>query len=81
MPGRDLTLLAEQWLSEGLPPEFPCVLVSRAAQPDQQVRQTTLENLGREAVMQAPSVLLAGWAVGKLSRSALEGEIATSVPA
>jgi uroporphyrin-III C-methyltransferase / precorrin-2 dehydrogenase / sirohydrochlorin ferrochelatase len=81
MPGRDLTLLAEQWLSEGLPPDFPCVLVSRAAQPDQQVRQTTLANLGREAVMQAPSVLLAGWAVGKLSRSALESEIATSVPA
>ncbi len=81
MPGRDLALLAEQWLSEGLPPDFPCVLVSRAAQPDQQVRQTTLANLGREAVMQAPSVLLAGWAVGKLSRSALESEIATSVPA
>jgi uroporphyrin-III C-methyltransferase / precorrin-2 dehydrogenase / sirohydrochlorin ferrochelatase len=81
MPGRDLTLLAEQWLAEGLPPDFPCVLVSRAAQPDQQVRQTTLRNLGSEAVMQAPSVLLAGWAVGKLSRSALESEIATSVPA
>jgi uroporphyrin-III C-methyltransferase / precorrin-2 dehydrogenase / sirohydrochlorin ferrochelatase len=81
MPGRDLTLLAEQWLAEGLPPDFPCVLVSRAAQADQQVRQTTLGNLGREAAMQAPSVLLAGWAVGKLSRSALESEIATSVPA
>ncbi|HEY2858383.1 MAG TPA: siroheme synthase CysG [Terracidiphilus sp.] len=65
MPGRDLTLLAEQWMSEGLPADFPCVLVSRAAQPDQRVRQTTLSNLGSEPAMQAPSLLLAGWAVGK----------------
>jgi uroporphyrin-III C-methyltransferase len=75
MPGRDLTLLAEQWLVEGLPPDFPCVLVSRAAQPDQQVRHTTLENLGREPLMQAPSLLLAGWAVGRLDAAALVSEI------
>jgi uroporphyrin-III C-methyltransferase / precorrin-2 dehydrogenase / sirohydrochlorin ferrochelatase len=79
MPGRDLGLLAEQWLTEGLPPDFPCVLVSRAAQPDQQVRATTLGSLGREPAMQAPSLLLAGWAVSKLSRTALEGEIAASL--
>jgi uroporphyrin-III C-methyltransferase / precorrin-2 dehydrogenase / sirohydrochlorin ferrochelatase len=79
MPGRDLTLLADQWLGEGLPPEFPCVLVSRAAQPDQQVRHTTLENLGSEPAMQAPSLLLAGWAVGRLSTPALEAEIETSI--
>ena len=38
MPGRDLTLLAAEWLAEGLPRELPCALVSRAAQPGQQVR-------------------------------------------
>jgi uroporphyrin-III C-methyltransferase / precorrin-2 dehydrogenase / sirohydrochlorin ferrochelatase len=81
MPGRDLTLLAEQWLTEGLPPDFPCVLVSRAAQPDQQVLHTTLESLGSEPVMQAPSLLLAGWAVGRLSTSALENEIEASTRA
>ena len=37
MPGRDLTLLAEQWMEEGLPPDLPCALVSHAAQPGQQV--------------------------------------------
>jgi uroporphyrin-III C-methyltransferase/precorrin-2 dehydrogenase/sirohydrochlorin ferrochelatase len=78
MPGRNLTLLAEQWMAEGLPGDFPCVLVSRAAQPDQQVRHTRLDNLGGEPVMQAPSLLLAGWAVSKLAPSALQSQIAAS---
>jgi uroporphyrin-III C-methyltransferase/precorrin-2 dehydrogenase/sirohydrochlorin ferrochelatase len=73
MPGRDLKLLAEEWLAEGLPADLPCVLVSHAAQPNQQVRCTTLGALGLgalglaasgdEAPLPAPSLLLAGWAV------------------
>jgi len=63
MPGHDLRLLAEEWLAEGLPPEFPCAIVSRAAQPDQQVRCTTLAALGDAAPVLAPSLLIAGWAV------------------
>ncbi len=65
MPGRDLKLLAAEWLAEGLPADLPCVLVSRAAQPDQEVRCTTLAALGDEALLPAPSLLLAGWAVRK----------------
>ncbi len=63
MPGRDLTLLAAQWLAEGLPPEFPCAIVSRAAQPGQSVFHTTLGELRSAPAAQAPSLLLAGWAV------------------
>ena len=63
MPGRDLTLLAGQWLAEGLPAELPCVIVSRAAQPDQSIIHTTLGELPSVPVAQAPSLLLAGWAV------------------
>jgi len=63
MPGRELRLLAEEWLAEGLPPEFPCAIVSRAAQPDQQVRCTSLAGLGDAAPVLAPSLLIAGWAV------------------
>ncbi len=63
MPGRDLTLLAAQWRSEGLPAEFPCALVSRAAQADQEVRHTTLGELAAAGPVQAPSLLLAGWAL------------------
>ncbi|HTB97354.1 MAG TPA: siroheme synthase CysG [Terracidiphilus sp.] len=64
MPGRDLRLLALEWLDEGLPAEFPCAIVSRAGQPDQQVVHTTLGALGDAEAVQAPSLLLAGWAVG-----------------
>ena len=63
MPGRDLTLLAQEWLQEGLPLDFPCVIVSRAAQPDQEIRCTTLAALGDAAPALAPSLLIAGWAV------------------
>jgi uroporphyrin-III C-methyltransferase len=70
MPGRDLALLAAQWLAEGLSPEFPCVLVSRAAQPDQHIRCTTLATLGDAEPAQTPSLLLAGWAVSEVTATA-----------
>jgi uroporphyrin-III C-methyltransferase len=73
MPGRDLTLLAAQWLAEGLPADLPCVIVSRAAQADQNVFSTTLGELHSTPVAQAPSLLLAGWAVRGRERSAEDG--------
>jgi len=63
MPGRDLGLLALEWLQQGLPPDFPCAIVSRAAQPDQEIHYTTLAALGDAPPTQAPSLLIAGWAV------------------
>ena len=63
MPGRDLRLLAEQWLLEGLPADLPCAVVSRAAQPGQGVVHTTLGALGETEPAAAPSLLIAGWAV------------------
>ncbi|AXC11839.1 Siroheme synthase / Precorrin-2 oxidase [Acidisarcina polymorpha] len=71
MPGRDLTLLAAQWLDEGLPPNLPCVVVSRAAQPDQQVRCTTLAALGAAEAALAPSLLIAGWSVRNVTSAAI----------
>lgn len=66
MPGRDLTLLAAEWMAEGLPEDLPCVLVSRAAQPDERVVQTTLGALHRAEAPVAPSLLIAGWAARKV---------------
>lgn len=63
MPGRDLTLLAEEWMAEGLPTDLPCAVVSRAAQPEQEVVHTTLGALGETVPAVAPSLLIAGWAV------------------
>jgi uroporphyrin-III C-methyltransferase/precorrin-2 dehydrogenase/sirohydrochlorin ferrochelatase len=66
MPGRDLGLLAAEWLAEGLPADLPCAVVSRAAQPNEQVMHTTLGGLGELGEVgsaAAPSLLIAGWAV------------------
>jgi uroporphyrin-III C-methyltransferase len=60
MPGRDLSSVAAQLRSEGLPADLPCVIVSRAAQPDQQILETTLAQLDRIPPLPAPSILLAG---------------------
>jgi uroporphyrin-III C-methyltransferase len=60
MPGRDLSAIAAQLRREGLPPHLPCVLVSRAALPDQQIVRTTLAQLDRMLAVPAPSILLAG---------------------
>ncbi|HEY1985593.1 MAG TPA: siroheme synthase CysG [Terracidiphilus sp.] len=74
MPGRDLRMLAAEWLAEGLPPDFPCAIVSHAAQPDQAVYCTTLGRLGESAPAQAPSVLLAGWAIRAAATAQLYAE-------
>jgi uroporphyrin-III C-methyltransferase len=63
MPGRDLGLLALEWLQEGLPADFPCAIVSHGAQPGQQVQRTTLGELGNARPTLSPSLLIAGWAV------------------
>ena len=70
MPGRDLRMLAAQWLEEGLPPDFPCAVISRAAQPDQELFQTTLGELGDTSPAAAPSILLAGWAIRNTATAA-----------
>lgn len=69
MPGRDLRLLSAQWLAEGLPPDLPCAIVSRASQPDEQVLFTTLAALGEAAQLPAPSIVIAGWALQKRVQS------------
>jgi siroheme synthase len=65
MPGRDMSLLAAEWLQQGLPPDFPCAIISRAAQPDQQIRYTQLADLGQVGDTLAPSLLIAGWAINE----------------
>ena len=78
MPGRDLRLLAAQWLDEGLPADFPCAVVSRAAQPGEQVFFTTLAALGDAPQFPAPSLLIAGWTVREMAGSDFPAEARTS---
>ncbi len=60
MPGRDLTAIARQWREAGLPLDYPCMLISRAGQPDQQVTRTTLSLLHVTAPGPAPTLLMGG---------------------
>jgi uroporphyrin-III C-methyltransferase len=81
MPGRDLRALAQQWLGEGLPADFPCAIVSRAAQPDQQILFSSLADLGDVAPALAPSLLIAGWAIQESCAAFQAAEIEDSVTA
>ena len=67
MPGRDCGHLAEELRASGLPDELPCVLVSKASQPDQRVVHTTLGELAKLEGVAAPSLLIAGWAAAKMT--------------
>jgi uroporphyrin-III C-methyltransferase/precorrin-2 dehydrogenase/sirohydrochlorin ferrochelatase len=78
MPGRELGLLAAEWLAEGLPADLPCAVVSRAAQPDEQVVHTTLGQLGEIETAGAPSLLIAGWAVRELGAGELREDAGAS---
>lgn len=81
MPGRDLTLLALQWLQEGLRPEFPCAIISHAARPEQQVQRTTLAELGKTRPTSSPSLLIAGWTLRDATDRQLRQIASESAPA
>lgn len=81
MPGRDLRLLALEWLQEGLPADFPCAIVSHAAQSGQLVQRTTLAQLGEVAPTASPSLLIAGWAVREAAAALHADDIDVSVTA
>jgi uroporphyrin-III C-methyltransferase len=61
MPGRDLSALAAEWRSQGLPADLPCAAISRAAQPDQRITKTTLDQLHQIEPGPSPVLVLAGW--------------------
>jgi uroporphyrin-III C-methyltransferase len=63
MPGRRFRALADDLIASGIPPETPCVAVSKATTPDQQVHRTTLAELTDEAIGPAPVLLLIGSAI------------------
>jgi uroporphyrin-III C-methyltransferase len=80
MPGRNLSVVALQLRTEGLPHNLPCVLVSRAGQPEQQVVRTTLAELEHATSLPAPTILLAGEALREANGQNLSipGEFVTA---
>lgn len=81
MPGRDLSLLALEWMQAGLPQDLPCAVVSRASQPDEEIHYTTLSQLGSLDAVQAPSLLIAGWAVAEKAHAELPARGRASIVA
>ena len=63
MPGRRFRQLADELISSGVTPETPCVAVSHASTPTQQVHRTTLKQIEDEAIGPAPVILLIGQAI------------------
>lgn len=63
MPGRRFRQLAEELIAAGVPAETPCVAVSKASTPEEQVLRATLAALEDDAVGPAPVILLIGAAI------------------
>jgi uroporphyrin-III C-methyltransferase len=63
MPGRKFRTLADDLIASGIAPETPCVAVSKATTPDEQVHSTTLALMDDEKVGPAPVILLIGHAI------------------
>jgi uroporphyrin-III C-methyltransferase len=71
MPGRSFARLAADRLAAGDPPDLPCCIISRAAQPDQHIQWSTLATLIGVEPGPAPVLLLTGWALAAaMARSA-----------
>lgn len=60
MPGRDLTVLRNEFLRAGLPAETPAVVVSRATTSAQREWLTTIGKLNTLTPIESPSLLLVG---------------------
>ena len=60
MPGADYAEVAQRLRDAGLPGDLPCVIVSNATTPQQQVRRTTVAGLGHEEKLPAPALLIVG---------------------
>jgi uroporphyrin-III C-methyltransferase len=61
MPGIHYAEVAERLVAKGLAPETPCVVVSQATRPEQQLLRLTVGTLSDELRLPAPSLLLVGW--------------------
>ena len=60
MPGPDYGEVSRRLLDAGLPSELPCVVVSNATTPQQQIRWSALARLSREEKLPAPALLIIG---------------------
>jgi uroporphyrin-III C-methyltransferase len=69
MPGRDLTVLAADLRTHGVPADMPCVAISSAATPQQTAAAATLADFGTLQPGRAPLLILIGRAMAPMLQS------------
>jgi len=74
MPGRNYEALTQRLTTAGLDPNTPCLVVSRATTPYQQMHPTTVRELPRTPKLPTPALLI----VGEATRLAKSGEVGVS---
>ena len=67
MPGGDYQRLSNDLRRAGLAAETPCTVVSSAGLPAQKILWSTLEQIGRNSVLPAPSLVIVGSCAGALT--------------
>ncbi|GAC1668376.1 MAG: uroporphyrinogen-III C-methyltransferase [Candidatus Acidiferrum sp.] len=60
MPGAEYAEVSTRLREGGLPPDLPCVIVSGASRPHQQMRWLTIAQLATEKKLPAPALLIVG---------------------
>jgi uroporphyrin-III C-methyltransferase len=60
MPGHDYAGLARKLADAGFAPETPCVAISKATTPEQQLHRTTVADLPQSPFLPAPTLLVVG---------------------
>jgi siroheme synthase len=68
MPGTHYGEVAERLVENGLSPETPCVVVSKATREEQKVHWSNIAALSSEAQLPSPSILL----VGRVARQTVD---------
>jgi uroporphyrin-III C-methyltransferase len=69
MPGPDYAEVSRWLLDSGLVPETPCLVVSKATQPDQSTHISTIAALGALVPLPAPALLIVGRVVSHSASS------------
>jgi uroporphyrin-III C-methyltransferase len=77
MPGRKFRALADDLIASGIDAATPCVAISKATTPDEQVFASTLARIVDDDVGPAPVVLLIGYAIQIPSQSRVLEELIT----
>jgi len=82
MPGDDYEKISSELCEAGLDKDTPCVLISRATTPAEQIHTTTLERLVKMPPLPSPTLIVIG-AAARLGaeRATPPVEIATGLTA